>query len=163
MREQRLELKYSITDDISELSVDDRELITSAREAALRAYAPYSNFRVGAALRMDDGKIVSGNNQENAAYPSGICAERVALFYSSSQQPGKAIKKIAIYSPDTPDEAILPVTPCGSCRQVMAEYEGMQDHHIEVLLISERGSVWKFDGVSTFLPFTFSSRSLGGR
>jgi len=163
MREQKIELSYRVTEDYSDLSEQERDLISTARAAALRAYAPYSQFRVGAALLLDNGEIVSGNNQENAAYPSGICAERVALFYSSSQHPGAEVRKIAIFSPDTPEGASLPVTPCGSCRQVMAEYEGMQDHKIEVLLVSGNGMVWKFGGVESFLPFMFDSRSLGGR
>jgi cytidine deaminase len=162
MKEHRLELSYQVADKSESLPEEDRALIKAATEAAMRAYAPYSQFRVGAAVRLDDGRLVSGNNQENAAYPSGICAERVALFYASSQHPGAKISKIAIYSPDTPKGAEFPVTPCGSCRQVMAEYEGMQDHEIEVLLVSESGSIWKFSGVSQFLPFTFNSKSLKG-
>jgi len=160
MREQKIELNYQIAENISELSEQERKLIILAKEAAMRAYAPYSSFRVGAALLLEDGEMLSGNNQENAAYPSGICAERVALFYSSSKHPGKAVRKIAIYSPDTPGNTLIPVTPCGSCRQVMAEYEGMQDNKIEILLASVNGEVWKFEGVETFLPFMFNSRSL---
>lgn len=163
MREQKIELSYWVAERDSDLSERDRELIILSREAAMRAYAPYSHFRVGAALLLEDGTMVSGNNQENAAYPSGICAERVALFYASSQYPGKVIRKIAIFSPDTPDGVEMPVTPCGSCRQVMAEYEGMQEKEIEVLLLSVKGEVWRFTGVGTFLPFMFNSRSLSGR
>lgn len=161
MSEKRVYIDYSVFESPEKLPDLDRQLLEKAMESAQKAYAPYSRFRVGAAVLLNDDSVISGNNQENAAYPSGICAERVALFYASSQKPGTVVKKIAIVAPDSPAGRDFPITPCGACRQVMAEYEGLQNEPLEIILWEGKGSVWIFKGITQLLPFYFSTKSLG--
>ncbi len=147
-----------------ELPAPDRELVEAAREATRRSYAPYSRFHVGAAIRMADGSVVAGSNQENAAYPSGTCAERTAAFYASASHPGMAMTKIAIAAwtklnrPDNlPWEEYfqrLPISPCGACRQALLEYE-TQYGKIEVILYG-RDKIYIFPSISSLLPFSFT-------
>ena len=147
----------------SELSPQERELIEAAKDAASNAYAPYSGFHVGAAILLDNGKIVRGSNQENAAYPSGLCAERTAAFYASSSNPGIAMKKIAVAAWQNPgegkehDEGFIdnPISPCGGCRQALAEYEHLYGK-IEVLLYG-RNKIYILPSVESLLPFSFMS------
>ena len=141
---------------IEELSASDQELFKSAVEARDKAYAPYSNFHVGAAILLDDGSIVLGNNQENMAYPSGLCAERVALFSASSQFPDKNIEAIAISSP----EDIEIFSPCGSCRQVMAEIREKSGKNFDIILYTPNNSIKVFEGIEQLLPFSFKNSSL---
>jgi cytidine deaminase len=115
----------------------------------------YSKFRVGAAVLLDDGHIISGNNQENVAFPSGLCAERTVLFYTHANFPDKKIKAIAIYSPD----AKYLLTPCGACRQVMIEYENIQNEPIQTIIISEK-EIYVLESVKDWLPFEFSENLL---
>jgi len=124
------------------------------------AYAPYSKFHVGAAILLDDGTIVKGNNQENVAYPSGLCAERVALFYASSSFPGKKILKIAISAMSEEFEVDYPITPCGACRQALLEYENNHESDIEVLLAGQSGKVIVVPSISWLLPLSFSEGKL---
>jgi cytidine deaminase len=155
MKEETLCLHYK-TYDYDELPALDRQLIDSAKAVCASAYAPYSKFQVGAAAWLDNGEIVCGSNQENAAYPSGICAERTALFYAGASRPDKAVLKIAIAAGQNGVLCSSPVTPCGACRQVMAQYQLKGGHPIEILLIgTER--IWKFAKVEDLLPFTFDS------
>lgn len=142
------------------LPVKDAEMLTIAAKAARRAHAPYSGFNVGAAVLLDDGTIVEGNNQENAAYPSGLCAERVAIFYASATFPEKKIKAIAVtaYSGIVPVKA--PVSPCGACRQVMAEYETKHHSPLRIIMHGETGEVFVTDSVSALLPLMFDKKSL---
>lgn len=157
MKEKRIlkkviELKeYSI----SAIPEQYQKLCDESKRAAMKAYAVYSKFRVGAAVLLEDGIIVSGNNQENVAYPSGLCAERTALFYTHAQYPTKQIKAIAVYSPD----ATSLLTPCGACRQVMIEYEKKQKTPITTLIVQE-DSVYIMPSVSDWLPFEFSENLL---
>ncbi len=160
MSKKSVVIEYSVFESPEKLPDSDRQLLKTAMDAAQKAYAPYSKFSVGAALLLADGSVVTGNNQENAAYPSGICAERVALFYASSQKPGQVIKKIAIVTPDSPAGRDTPISPCGACRQVMAEYEGLQQEPLEIILWDGKGSVWQFKGIAQLLPFYFSAGSL---
>lgn len=142
----------------------DRELVESAKEATRTSYVPYSQFHVGAAIRMADGSIQTGSNQENAAYPSGICAERTAAFHASSQLPGMAMKKIAIAAwtqlhseEGLPWEAYfqaLPISPCGACRQALLEYENAYGK-IEVILYG-REKCYIFPSIASLLPFCFT-------
>lgn len=128
---------------LDELSAEDRELVECAKSMTRNSYAPYSKFHVGAAIRMADGSIITGANQENAAYPSGTCAERTACYYASAQHPGMAMKKIAIaawtrlhHAENDPDEICFqrhPISPCGACRQALLEYEALYGD-IEVIL-----------------------------
>lgn len=140
---------------MTELSADDKQLLDAAIEATDTAYAPYSHFHVGAALRLADGTIVRGSNQENIAYPSGLCAERTALFAASAQQPGKAVKAIAIVGRNS-EQALTAASPCGACRQVMAEQEMRQKSPLRVICYHSDDKILIFEGVGTLLPFSFS-------
>lgn len=147
-----------------ELSEADRTLIEAAKEATSRSYAPYSKFHVGAAILMEDGSIVTGSNQENAAYPSGLCAERTAAFYASSAYPGMAMKKIAVAAwtqlnrPEglTHDDYFQtsPISPCGACRQALLEYETLHGP-IEVILYG-RDNTYILPSIASLLPFCFT-------
>ena len=149
---------------LKELSEADRELVEAAKEATRRSYAPYSKFHVGAAIRMADGSIATGSNQENAAYPSSLCAERTAAFHASSANPGMAMKKIAIAAwtkldrPDgLPHEEYFqadPISPCGACRQVLLEYETLYGP-MEVILYG-RDKTYVIPSVTSLLPFSFT-------
>ena len=159
MKEIQLEYRvrsYQSTDELPEIS---RGLIFMAREAATRAYAPYSGYQVGAALLLENGEFITGNNQENAAYPSGLCAERTALFYASSKYPGVAICAIAVTALSN---GLLPeafAKPCGGCRQVMAEYEDLHGKPMQIIL-DGRAAIMVMEGVDTLLPFRFKKEEL---
>ena len=158
MKKIKLEQDFELYDSVNELSEEDRNLIMEAGKAAKNAYAPYSKFHVGAALLLENGVIVRGNNQENAAYPSGLCAERVALFAASANNIGIGIKAIAItaYS-ELKTSHMQAVSPCGSCRQVMAEYEHLYRHNIRVIMEAEDGKYIVSSSVSQLLPYTFNA------
>jgi cytidine deaminase len=140
----------------SELDQSDRELLTQAHEAASHAYAPYSHFKVGAAVRLNNGVIVTGNNQENAAYPSGLCAERVALFFANSKYPESAPVALAITAISEKTPISEPITPCGSCRQVMAEYEKKGGKDLRVIMRGQEGPVLITHSMKVLLPFSFA-------
>jgi cytidine deaminase len=156
----------SITISITEFNApgempdQDQELINAAFAAAKKAYAPYSGFTVGAALRLANNLIVTGNNQENAAYPSGLCAERVALFYASAEYPGQAVDTIAVVARVNDADLSEPVTPCGSCRQVMAEYEQLSTNKMRVILATEMGRCILVEGMENLLPLAFLAKHL---
>lgn len=147
---------------IDELNDLDRRLVDSAKNATIRAYAPFSKYNVGAALLLDNGKIVEGSNQENAAYPSGLCAERTAAFYASSANPGIAFKKIAIAAWIDPGKGEdwekgfqkNPVSPCGGCRQALLEYEHLYGD-IEVILYG-KDKIYILPSIKSLLPFAFT-------
>lgn len=147
-------------DNISELSAEDQNLLCAAAKAAEHAYAPYSNFHVGAALLLESGTIVKGNNQENVAYPSGLCAERVAIFSAGAQYPDVAIKTIAITCKSKLFEVKAPVSPCGACRQAMVEYEVRHNCNIRLLTRGETGKIRVFESVKALLPFMFIAEEL---
>ena len=149
-----------IYEDINELSDVDKNLMKVAVEATKTAYAPYSGFNVGAALLMEDGSIIIGNNQENAAYPSGMCAERVAIWKSGSSFPNKKVKKIAITAVSSNKQLDKPVGPCGACRQTLLEYEINQKEDVEVFFMGEIGNVVKTSSIASLLPFSFDSSYL---
>ncbi|MFN0274906.1 MAG: cytidine deaminase [Chitinophagales bacterium] len=140
---------------IEEISEEEKQLIAAAKEALQTAYAPYSDFRVGAAVLLENGKVIIGSNQENAAYPSGLCAERVAVFSAASQFPGEKILAIAV---TTANEIKEPVAPCGACRQVMVEYEIKQDKKIRLLLTNPAGKIYISESVENLLPLVFQLR-----
>ncbi len=148
-------------DDASELKKSEQALLKRAFEASKDAYAPYSNFNVGAALELEDGTIITGNNQENAAYPSGLCAERVAIFAAGAQHPGKKVKALAITANSIKIKVSSPIAPCGACRQVLAEYEKRYSAPIKIILKGEEGKVLTIDSASSLLPLIFSRSSLG--
>lgn len=140
-----------------ELPEEIDNLLGFASEAAKKAYSPYSHFQVGAAILLNNGKIITGNNQENSAYPSGLCAERTAAFYASSQYPEVPFSRIAITSHCPTKQTTEPVTPCGGCRQTLIEYEQKFNQKIEIILSGDIGKVYVFKSVSDLLPFSFHS------
>ena len=140
-----------------ELSEQDRQLIESAKQATQQSYAPYSQFHVGAAVLLEDGTTITGTNQENAAYPSGLCAERTALFYASSAHPDKAIVALAIAAHTKGEFTNNPISPCGACRQVMLEIEQRHARPIRILLYGTEGVYVIEGGVRELLPLTFGA------
>lgn len=163
MTEKDLNIKYIELDNINELNKETLDLLKEAEKASQNAYSAYSGFSVGAAVRCADGRIVRGNNQENAAYPSGLCAERVAIFSAVSQVPDTIITHLAV-TVRTPGGTVTePVAPCGACRQVIAEYEHRQGKRIEIIFSSESGKTFIVNGIDSLLPFTFNSDFLPGR
>ncbi|NCT17537.1 MAG: cytidine deaminase [Flavobacteriaceae bacterium CG_4_8_14_3_um_filter_34_10] len=144
-----------VYDNLEELSEDIQDLMKKAVEARDNAYAPYSNFKVGAAILLEDNQIVTGNNQENAAYPSGLCAERVAIFHASAMYPDKKMITIALAARSENKILRIPTPPCGACRQVIAEYEIKQDQPIAIYFMAEKGKVIKVDSIKTLLPLVF--------
>ncbi len=152
---KELIIRYAYLDSWKELPEEDKELVGKAYQASEKAYAPYSNFFVGASVLLEDGTIVLGNNQENAAFPSGTCAERTAVFYAGANFPDKKIKKIAVVAKgDFADPDSL-LSPCGGCRQVMLESEQRQDEPIEIILVSGNERTVRLKSVRDLLPFAF--------
>ena len=135
MKDITLKINYQEYDSPAEMSAEDQVLVAAANEARKGSYSPYSNFQVGAALRLVNGLIVKGANQENAAYPSGLCAERTAMFWASANYPDVAFDTLAISAADHGVLCELPASPCGSCRQVMAEYEKKYGRSLKVILV----------------------------
>lgn len=156
MTSKEIRIVYNEYESLDQLELRDRELAQAAIEATKGSYAPYSNFNVGAAVRLDNGQIVKGSNQENAAYPSGICAERTAMFYASANYPENAMTAIAITASQNGTLCDNPVTPCGSCRQVMAQYQTKGGQPMEILLVGGK-KIWKFGKVDDVLPLIFDS------
>ena len=151
----------NVINDSQSLGTDEQTLIEKAKMACDTSYAPYSKFSVGAALLLENGEIISGSNQENAAYPSGLCAERVAIFAASAAFPKTNVKKIAIAARKSNEHGkFVNVTPCGACRQVMSEYETRQDSPIKVLMLGDHGKIFVSNSVDVLLPFKFSDTSL---
>ena len=160
MKEISITSSFLEYDSLDELPKDVQNLMDQAVEIRKKAYAPYSQFRVGAALLLDNGKIVLGSNQENAAYPSGLCAERVAIFYAGSVYPEAKILKIAITAASDTNQTKAPIPPCGSCRQSIAEYEIKQETPIEIYFMGEIGSIYRSASLKNLLPFMFDKKFL---
>lgn len=160
MEKIRNEFVATLVPDVAQLETHEFTLLEAAREAMNKAYAPYSEFRVGAALRLSDGTIVTGNNQENAAFPSGLCAERVAFFSAGALYPGALITDAAVVASSERFDVDHPVTPCGACRQVMLEYELNQDVEIRLLFSGITGKIIRMEGVRNLLPLFFHESSL---
>ena len=156
MTSKEIKIAYKEYEGLEELEQKDRELAQAAIDATAQAYAPYSKFNVGAAVLFQDGEIIKGANQENAAYPSGLCAERTALFYASASRPEKAMTAIAMAASQNGELLETPVTPCGACRQVMAQYQLKSKLPMQVLLVGAH-KIWKFEKVDDLLPFIFDS------
>jgi cytidine deaminase len=159
-RKEKIETEIEIFDNIFECPVTIQDLMQSAREIREKAYAPYSNFLVGAAILLEDGTIVTGSNQENASYPAGLCAERTALFYAGANYPGLKIKSIALTAGPKGDNNINPVPPCGSCRQAIAEYEQNQKTPISIYFMGTSGQVKKVESLLSLLPLAFNKAFL---
>jgi len=144
----------------NELALDEKQLVHAAQKVAVAAYAPYSGFFVGAAILLNDGTVVSGSNQENVAFPSGICAERTAMFWAGANYPGKAIVKMAIYAQSEDFIVETPVYPCGSCRQVMSEYERIGGQAIRIIMVAATGKTHAVNGLINILPVAFDADNL---
>lgn len=158
MKKQILELSYRIY-ALDELPEESRKLVDAALEATRRSYAPYSHFYVGAAAKLDNGVIVTGNNQENVAFPSGLCAERTALFYANAQYPEVPVKALAIVARDSSGKMTqAPISPCGACRQVMLETENRFGKPMQILLASAE-EIIVVERASALLPLAFSDIS----
>jgi cytidine deaminase (EC 3.5.4.5) len=143
-----------------ELADEDKKLVTKAIDATERSYAHYSNFRVGACVRLANGVEIIGANQENAVYPVGLCAERTAIFAAQVQYPEQPIDAIAIAARNEKGQLLSdPVTPCGSCRQVMVEMEGRYNHSMRILLYGERG-IYVIDSIKSLMPLSFAEDSM---
>jgi len=150
----------SVYENLQELPESVRDLMEQAISIRKKAYAPYSKFRVGAAILLDNGKVVLGSNQENAAYPSGLCAERVAIFKAGAIYPDAKIVSMAITAASYTNQTTAPIPPCGACRQSIAEYEFKQDESIEIYFMGEIGMIYKSDSLKNLLPFSFDKNFL---
>lgn len=153
MKQIKLEINIEAR-SYDELAEEDRKLVDAAREATQRSYAPYSHFSVGAAALLENGVVVTGTNQENAAYPSGLCAERTTLFYANSQYPDQAVKTLAIAARTEKDYLNTPIPPCGACRQVLLETEKRYGKPMRILLYSKT-DIYIIEGVGGLLPLSF--------
>ncbi len=160
MKKLNLEIFVEIF-EWDELLATDRQLMEAAQEALKGAYAPYSHFQVGAALLLANGTIVKGNNQENAAYPSGMCAERTAIFAAGANYPDQPIIAIAVTAKPAKQTSFVRISPCGACRQSMLEYEVKQNQPIRFLMQESDNQVSILSNISSLLPFKFSAESLG--
>jgi cytidine deaminase len=152
---KKVEFEYEEFESLHELNQAEQELMHQAKLVSKKAYAKYSSFLVGAALRLEDGSIVCGNNQENIAFPSGLCAERTALFYAGANFPEQKVIALAIYAQGELIEDKGPVPPCGSCRQVMAETIARQGKTFVLLTMGKDGRVIRLDNALDVLPFPF--------
>lgn len=160
MKKQKIEIQIEVFENQSELPSEIQELMNSAQQARENAYAPYSQFSVGAAILLDSGKITIGSNQENAAYPSGLCAERVAIFHCGAVYPKKPIKAMAITAKSPNHLLNEPIGPCGACRQSLSEYEQKQNSPIAIYFMGETGKIIKVASVNDLLPLGFDSKYL---
>jgi cytidine deaminase len=160
MKKRELKITYAEFENETELKPEDLDLLIRARAAADNAYAPYSNFYVGAALLLKNGTIITGNNQENVAYPSGLCAERVAIYAAGAAYPDEAIETIAVTCKSKSFEVNEPLSPCGACRQAIAEYEMRHNSKIRILLAGEKGIIRMVESISDLLPFMFKEDKL---
>lgn len=157
-KEKRIE--YFIVRNEADLRDEERQLLKRAEYARESAYAPYSGYRVGAAVLLENGKMTIGSNQENVAYPAGLCAERVALFYASSRFPDTPIKAIAVTARSEDFDVSAPVTPCGSCRQVLSECESRYGRKIRIIMRGENGDILIVEGIENLLPLMFRAEQL---
>ena len=155
MTNHEIKIAFQEYDNLTELDKPDQQLCLEAVKAMANSHSPYSKFRVGVAMRLQSGKILYASNQENVAYPSGLCAERVALFNWGANYPDDPIETMAITAHT--DEFVIdkPITSCGSCLQVLAECEKMQQSPVKVILFVAKGPVWVTNGIESFLPFLF--------
>ena len=156
MQEKKIELSFILA-HLNELSAQEQQLVANAKAAFKTAYAPYSGFLVGASVLLENGEVINGSNQENVAYPSGLCAERVALFYAGAKFPDVKINTVAISVLSKNFEVKDVISPCGACRQVMAEYEDKQHRPIKVILHSPTDEILIANRVEDLLPFMFKS------
>jgi len=152
--------RLEVYDSIDEVPGDVQDLMDKAIKVRDSAYAPYSNFKVGAAILLDNNEVVIGSNQENASYPSGLCAERTAIYAAGATYPNSRILKIAITAKSLRHKVVSPVPPCGACRQALVEYEVKQEEPIELYFMGETGKVVKADSIKDLLPLVFDNTCL---
>ncbi|MDR0427368.1 MAG: cytidine deaminase [Dysgonamonadaceae bacterium] len=153
MNELKITAKIKVC-TYDELNISEKKLIDSAKKAVYTSYAPYSRFRVGVAVELENGQIITGSNQENAAFPSGLCAERTALFYANAQFPDDAVEKISIAAFTKGDFSEEPITPCGACRQVIMEVQNRFNHPVRLLLYG-KSKIYVIDTIEAILPLSF--------
>ena len=159
MTKKSITIDYTEYKSAAEMEPQDRALVEAALEARSGSYAPYSKFHVGAALRLVDGTVIKGANQENVAYPSGLCAERTAMFAAGANHPGVAFDTLAIVGANGDEVCEMPAAPCGACRQVMAEYQKKHGVPMKIILVGSK-RIRKFACVDDLLPFIFDSLTM---
>ncbi|KAA1244792.1 cytidine deaminase [Aquimarina sp. RZ0] len=160
MKELEIKSTLQVYDSLEELPEDVRQLMQQSFDIRDKGYAPYSEFLVGAALLLENGKVVLGNNQENACYPSGLCAERTAIYYAGANYPNEPILKMALSAKSLKYRLTTPTPPCGACRQAIAEYELKQKKSIEIFFTGETGKVVKSYSLANLLPLIFDNSYL---
>ena len=160
MKKVKIESTFDVYDTVEEFASPIQALIQKASEARKKAYAPYSEFLVGAALELENGEIISGNNQENASYPSGLCAERTAVYYAGAEFPNQKIVRMAIVAGSTINPTTKPIPPCGACRQALSEYEVKQNTPIELYFMGTSGQIAVSKSVENILPWIFDKTVL---
>ena len=160
MNEITITTTLQVYDELSELAQEIQILMNAAIEVRNNAYAPYSKFNVGAAVLLDNGEVVVGSNQENASYPSGLCAERTAIYYAGAKYPNAKMLKMAITASSQNQITDKPIPPCGACRQAIAEYELKQDQPIEIYFMGAEGKVIKSKSLVNLLPLLFDNSVL---
>ena len=159
MKEVKIETTLHVYSDIRELPKSIQNLMNQAIKARENAYAPYSSFNVGAAILLDNNEVITGSNQENASYPSGLCAERTAIYYAGAKYPNAKVLKLAITASSQNKVTDKPIPPCGACRQAIAEYEIRQQQPIEIYFMGVKGEVIKSDSLANLLPLIFENSS----
>ena len=160
MKEVTIETKLKVYDAISDCPEPIQKLMASSVVARDKAYAPYSKFYVGAAIMLDNGEVITGNNQENASYPSGLCAERTAIYYAGATYPNAKIESMALTASSQNKLTEKPIPPCGACRQAIAEYEIKQEQPIEIYFMGAQGKVVKSESLANLLPLIFDNSVL---
>lgn len=160
MKKVTISADLEVYENENELPEDVQDLMKQAVEAREKSYSPYSQFRVGAAILLENEEVITGSNQENASYPAGLCAERTAIFYAGAKYPGTRILKMALTARSENHKMEVPTPPCGSCRQAIAEYEVKQEQAIEIYFMGEKGKVVKANSVSDLLPLIFDNSYL---
>ncbi|MFD1316882.1 cytidine deaminase [Namhaeicola litoreus] len=160
MKDLEHQIKFIEIEDRLSLNEQEKELLSIAESARDKAYAPYSKFLVGASVLLENGKIITGNNQENAAYPSGMCAERVAVWKAMSEFPELEIKSVFIVAKSLNHKITEPIPPCGGCRQTLLEYEFRQKKPITIYFSGESGKIIKVESINQLLPFAFNPNYL---
>lgn len=160
MEKRHIGFDLIVYEEAGALPPGDLDLLLRAKRARQDAYAPYSGFQVGAAVLLETGEVVLGNNQENASYPSGLCAERVAVFHAGATHPGVRITAIAITATGRVAPLTVPAAPCGNCRQSLLEYEQKQGHPIRILMQGSKGRIYECPSVASLLPLGFDGTYL---
>ncbi|MRN00762.1 cytidine deaminase [Riemerella anatipestifer] len=158
--EKSLHISFEVFESIEALNDTEKKLYEAAKTVREKAYAPYSNFLVGCAILLENGEIVTGSNQENAAYPSGLCAERTTIYWASANYPSAKMKKLFVIGAPKDSISSIAIPPCGACRQSILEYEALQEESIEIYFASVSGEIYKTKCIRDLLPFSFDKSFL---